>query len=438
MTMTGLKLHPKTGLPLKTLENVRTVLDEWPAIRGRIELDTFHNQIIARARLPWQYDPDKTYKFPHEWTDADRAELNLAVEKILGFNAPNLIDTAFTACAAQNTYHPIKNYLNGLEWDGEPRLDTLFIDYLGVKDTPYTRAVTRKAFVAAVRRIRHPGIKFDNMLILSGPQGGYKSTILHMMAGKWFSDSIRTFEGKDAMEALRGVWLMEVSELEAMRRSEVTAVKAFLSKTADRYRAAYGRYVNEYPRQCVMFGTTNSSYFLSDITGGRRFWPLRTDEQLRLKDVPKDLPLERDQIWAEAVHYDQLGEAIYLDTYELQQEAKREQEEYREADPREATIKEFVERPVPVDWDEWPIQRRNIYWAGVAQGDLPPATERRRVCAAEVWVEALGKRPEDMTQTEARRINSILSSLPGWEKKGKMPPEHPYGRQRAFVRNISD
>ena len=279
--MTGLKLHPKTGLPLKTLENVRTVLDEWPAIRGRIELDTFHNQIIARARLPWQYDPDKTYKSPHEWTDADRAELNLAVEKILGFNAPNLIDTAFTACAAQNTYHPIKNYLNGLEWDGEPRLDTLFIDYLGVKDTPYTRAVTRKAFVAAVRRIRHPGIKFDNMLILSGPQGGYKSTILHMMAGKWFSDSIRTFEGKDAMEALRGVWLMEVSELEAMRRSEVAAVKAFLSKTADRYRAAYGRYVNEYPRQCVMFGTTNSSYFLSDITGGRRFWPLRTDEQLR-------------------------------------------------------------------------------------------------------------------------------------------------------------
>ena len=436
--MTGLKLHPKTGLPLKTLENVRTVLDEWPAIRGRIELDTFYNQIIARARLPWQYDPDKTYKFPHEWTDADRAELNLAVEKILGFNAPNLIDTAFTACAAQNTYHPIKNYLNGLEWDGEPRLDTLFIDYLGVKDTPYTRAVTRKAFVAAVRRIRHPGIKFDNMLILSGPQGGYKSTILHMMAGKWFSDSIRTFEGKDAMEALRGVWLMEVSELEAMRRSEVTAVKAFLSKTADRYRAAYGRYVNEYPRQCVMFGTTNSSYFLSDITGGRRFWPLRTDEQLRLKDVPKDLPLERDQIWAEAVHYDQLGEAIYLDTYELQQEAKREQEEYREADPWEATIKEFVERPVPVDWNEWPIQRRHIYWAGVAQGDLPPATERRRVCAAEVWVEALGKRPEDMTQTEARRINSILSSLPGWEKKGKMPPEHPYGRQRAFVRNISD
>lgn len=436
--MTGLKLHPKTGAPLKTLENVRTVLDEWPAIRGRIELDTFHNQIITRARLPWQYEPGKKYKFPHEWTDADRAELNLAVEKILGFNAPNLIDTAFTACAAQNTYHPIKNYLNGLEWDGELRLDTLFIDYLGVKDTPYTRAVTRKAFVAAVRRIRHPGVKFDNMLILSGPQGGYKSTILHMMAGKWFSDSIRTFEGKDAMEALRGVWIMEISELEAMRRSDVTAVKAFLSKTADRYRAAYGRYVNEYPRQCVMFGTTNSNAFLSDITGGRRFWPLRTDEQLRLKDVPKDLPLERDQIWAEAVYYDQLGEAIYLDSYELQQEAKREQEEYREADPWEATVKEFVERPVPVDWDEWPIQRRSIYWAGVAQGDLPPTTERRRVCAAEVWAEALSKRPEDMTQTEARRINAILSSLPGWEKKGKMPPEHPYGRQRAFVHNISD
>lgn len=288
--MNGLKLHPQTGKPLKTLENVRTVLDETPALRGRIELDTFHNQIVTRARLPWQYDPDKTYKFPHEWTDYDRAQLTLMVEIILGFNAPNLLDTAFTACAAQNEYHPIKNYLDGLEWDEEPRLDTLFIDYLGVKDTPYTRAVTRKAFVAAVRRIRHPGVKFDNMLILTGPQGGYKSTILRMMGGKWFSDSLRTFEGKDAMEAMRGVWILEISELEAMRRSEVTAVKAFLSKTADRYRAAYGRYVNEYLRQCVMFGTTNSNAFLSDITGGRRFWPLRTDEQLRLKDVPKDLP----------------------------------------------------------------------------------------------------------------------------------------------------
>lgn len=429
-----LKLHHQTGQPLKTLENVRTFLDEWPPIFGRIELDTFHHQIITRVRLPWDYDPTKTYKYPRAWTDDDRAQLAVAAEKVLGFNAPGMLDTAFVACAADNTYHPILRYLDGLEWDGRPRLESLFIEYLGADDTEYVKAVTRKAFVAAVRRIRKPGTKFDTMVILTGHQGGYKSSLLRLMGEPWYSDSLRTFEGKEAMESLQGVWIMEVSELEAMRRSEVTAVKAFLSKTADRYRPAYGRYVQEYPRQCVMFGTTNSEAFLRDITGGRRFWPVRTDVIERMRDVWEDLPNERDQIWAEAVALDKGGEPLYLETYELQQAAKQEQEAYREVDPWEGAILDFVEEPVPVDWDEWPIDRRRIYWDGGVQGTEPETRERERICAQEVWVEAMGKRLEDMTQMDARRINSILAALPGWEKKGQMPPSNPYGRQRAFTR----
>lgn len=429
-----LKLHHQTGQPLKTLENVRTFLDEWPPIFGRIELDTFHHQIITRVRLPWDYDPTKTYKYPRAWTDDDRAQLAVAAEKVLGFNAPGMLDTAFVACAADNTYHPILRYLDGLEWDGRPRLESLFIEYLGADDTEYVKAVTRKAFVAAVRRIRKPGTKFDTMVILTGPQGGYKSSLLRLMGEPWYSDSLRTFEGKEAMESLQGVWIMEVSELEAMRRSEVTAVKAFLSKTADRYRPAYGHYVQEYPRQCVMFGTTNSEAFLRDITGGRRFWPVRTDVIERMRDVWEDLPNERDQIWAEAVALDKGGEPLYLETYELQQAAKQEQEAYREVDPWEGAILDFVEEPVPVDWDEWPIDRRRIYWDGGVQGTEPETRERERICAQEVWVEAMGKRLEDMTQMDARRINAILAALPGWEKKGKTSPSSPYGRQRSFVR----
>lgn len=429
-----LKLHHQTGQPLKTLENVRTFLDEWPPIFGRIELDTFHHQIITRVRLPWDYDPTKTYKYPRAWTDDDRAQLAVAAEKVLGFNAPGMLDTAFVACAADNTYHPILRYLDGLEWDGRPRLESLFIEYLGADDTEYVKAVTRKAFVAAVRRIRKPGTKFDTMVILTGPQGGYKSSLLRLMGEPWYSDSLRTFEGKEAMESLQGVWIMEVSELEAMRRSEVTAVKAFLSKTADRYRPAYGHYVQEYPRQCVMFGTTNSDAFLKDITGGRRFWPVRTDVIERMRDVWEDLPNERDQIWAEAVALDKGGEPLYLETYELQQAAKQEQEAYRETDPWEGVIQDFVEEPVPVDWDEWPIDRRAIYWDGNVQGTEPETRERERICAQEVWVEALGKRLEDMTQMDARRINAILAALPGWEKRGKTSPSSPYGRQRSFVR----
>lgn len=222
-----LKLHHQTGQPLKTLENVRTFLDEWPPIFGRIELDTFHHQIITRVRLPWDYDPTKTYKYPRAWTDDDRAQLAVAAEKVLGFNAPGMLDTAFVACAADNTYHPILRYLDGLEWDGRPRLESLFIEYLGADDTEYVKAVTRKAFVAAVRRIRKPGTKFDTMVILTGPQGGYKSSLLRLMGEPWYSDSLRTFEGKEAMESLQGVWIMEVSELEAMRRSEVPPSRPF-------------------------------------------------------------------------------------------------------------------------------------------------------------------------------------------------------------------
>lgn len=137
---------------------------------------------------------------------------------------------------------------------------------------------------------------------------------------------------------------------------------------------------------------------------------------------------------AEAVALDKGGEPLYLDTYELQQAAKQEQEAYREVDPWEGAILDFVEEPVPVDWDEWPVDRRRIYWDGNIQGAEPETRERDRICAQEVWVEAMGKRLEDMTQMDARRINSILAAMPGWEKKGQMPPSNPYGRQRAFTR----
>ena len=428
--MTGLKLHPKTGAPLKTLENVRTVLDEWPAIRGRIELDTFHNQIITRARLPWQYDPDKTYKFPHEWTDADRAELNLAVEKILGFNAPNLIDTAFTACAAQNTYHPIKNYLNGLEWDGEPRLDTLFVDYLGAADTPYTRAVTRKAFTAAVARAMVPGSKYDNMLILAGPQGLGKSTLLDKMSKGWFNDSIRTFEGKEASELLQGVWLVEISELDAFRRTDVARIKQFLSLRTDRFRAAYGRHVKELPRCCVFFGTTNTKDFLQDRTGNRRFWPVDVGVVPVVKSVWTDLPDEIDQLWAEAKVRWQLGEPLYL-SGELEEDAKVKQEEHREVSAREGLIMDFLGRQVPEDWQSWPLDRRRMFWAGSVQGDIK-LVDRDRVCALEIWCEALDGRQKDMRYSDTAEINSILEAAAGWEKSTKAMRCGYCGVQRGF------
>ncbi len=164
-----------------------------------------------------------------------------------------------------------------------------FIDYLGAEDSEYTRAVCRKMFVAAIARAMTPGCKFDIMLILCGPQGIGKSTLLDHMSHGWFNDSIRTFEGKEASELLQGVWLVEVAELDAFRRTDVARIKQFLSLRADRYRAAYGRNVKELPRCCVFFGTCNQMDFLQDTTGNRRFWPVDVGERPYTKTVWRDL-----------------------------------------------------------------------------------------------------------------------------------------------------
>ncbi len=427
-----LKLDKKAGSTeyRQTIDNIRIMLDNDPGLAGKICLDEFKDQIVAKSALLW--DSEYTGEYPREWTGYDRATFVAYSEKLLGISNQSKIDIAVTATAKKHSFHPVREYLNGLKWDGIPRLDTLFIDYLGAADSPYARAVTRKAFTAAVGRVMCPGVKFDTMIILYGPQGGYKSTLLRLMGEPWYSDSLRTFEGKEAMENLLGKWILEIAELNAMNRSELNATKNFLSKTEDSFRAAYGRFTETHPRQSIFFGTTNSRTFLKDLTGGRRFFPLETDAQTRKKNVINDLPHERDMIWAEALARWKDKEPLFLPP-ELEKVAAEWQEDFREIDPWEGIIAEFVDRPIPTDWDEWPISKRRMYWNNdfAAQTDIQ-TTYRRRVCAQEIWCEALGREMADLKQADSRRINAILESLPGWKKVGIMPRNCPYGRQRAY------
>lgn len=251
-----------------SLNNIVLILENDYRFKGKLHKDTFHDRIEADA-LPWERTPGKP------WDDTDSDHLRIWMERTVeGKIGVSDIYTAVNATADRQAYHPVKAYLERLTWDGTPRLDTLFIDYLGAEDSPYTRAVSRKAFVAAVARIMAPGCKFDCMTVLVGKQGRFKSTILSIMGGAWFSDSLRTFEGKEAEERLRGVWIIEVSELQAFDRSSVEAIKGFLSKQSDRYRPAYGHMLREFPRQCVFFGTTNTPDFLRDTPAGGVSGPL--------------------------------------------------------------------------------------------------------------------------------------------------------------------
>lgn len=428
-----LKRNHQTGEVKNTIDNVMLILEHDPRIRGKFALNEFTGRGEILDVLPWSTGGKETRRM---WSDTDSNALYWWMEKTWGITGRGNIDSALDIHAKLHAFNPVVDYLTGIKWDRQPRLDTLFIDYLGAEDTPYTRAVTRKAFTAAVARAMTPGCKYDNMLILCGPQGIGKSTILDKMSHGWFNDSIRTFEGKEASELLQGVWIIEVAELDAFRRTDVSCIKQFLSLTSDRYRQAYGRNVTEFKRRCVFFGTCNNIDFLQDTTGNRRFWPVDTRAQTPTKDVFNDLTSDEiDQVWAEAYFRFITGEQIFL-SGDTAAAAMVKQEAHRERSIQEGVIAEFVARKIPDDWAKWTVDRRRDFWAGgiKAEDASINLVDRQTICAAEVWRELYGHpMDEKAKKSETREINSILASIPGWKNAGVIYiPQH--GAQRGFIR----
>lgn len=425
--MRKLKISARNGLPLATMDNVWKILEHDPRLKGKFAINEFAGRGEVLGALPWTKHAERRL-----WGDNDNQGLYWYLETYYQITGTGKIDGALSLHSEKHAFNEITDYLSGLQWDGTPRLDTLFVDYLGAEDSPYTRAVTRKAFTAAAARAMRPGTKFDCMTILSGPQGIGKSTLLDKMSKGWFNDSIRSFEGKEASELLQGVWLVEVSELDAFRRTDVSRIKQFLSLRVDRFRAAYGRHVKEMPRRCVFFGTTNTDDYLQDKTGNRRFWPVDVGRHPATKTVWNDLDRELDQLWAEAMVYWRMGEPLYISS-ELSNEAHVQQEAHREVSTREGLILEFLERPIPKDWRHWDLDRRRMFWSGnvSCQVELEP---RDRVCALEIWCELFEGRIGDLKYSDAREINAIIARVPGWAKSPKAIRFGYCGAQKGFIK----
>ncbi|MCW2277749.1 virulence-associated E family protein [Heliophilum fasciatum] len=427
--MAKLAKSATTGNPIKNSQNVLILLEHDPLIRKRIYMDTFANSIMGAGPLPWA--PRDAEQSIFRWTDDDDAGLRIYIEKILGFRSKEIISDALIQCAAQNRINPVVDYLASLAWDGIKRLDTLYIDYLGAADTAYIRAVTRKSHVAAVARAMNPGVKYDTMPVLTGAQGLGKTTLIQKLGRDWFSNSIESFEGKEAAELLQNVWIVEVGEMSAYNRSDLQVIKGFLSRCDDQYRAAYAKKTDKHPRRCVFFGTSNRDDYLRDSTGGRRFWPVDVGVTAPVKNVFTDLDGEIDQLWAEAVTYWRLGEPLFL-SGELEKEAKRQQENHAETDPREGMIQEFVERRVPDGWEKRTIAERKLYWSGeFGRVDAVNVKDRDRICAMEIWCECLGGEVKHMKRSETLSINAVLDKLPGWKKCSDAYRFGPYGRVKG-------
>lgn len=418
------------GAVLNTIENVVRILRWDEVLSGRIWEDSFAGRIRCRTPLPWCADSDEAER---DWQDCDDAGLRWYIEKNYHVTGAGKVMDGVSVVAHSRRRDPVREYLDRLTWDETPRLDTLFIDYLGAEDTPYTRAVTRKMFVAGVARTYRPGCKFDQICILSGRQGIGKSLLLSRMGREWFNDSITSFDGKEARENLRGVWIIELGEMTAFSRSESEAAKQFLSQTEDRYRAAYGRRTEVYKRRCVFFGTSNATDFLRDTTGNRRFWPIDCDPDRRVKRVHEDLTdTVVDQIWAEAVVRFRAGEPLILGD-ELQQAAITEQQAHTERDPWAGDILAFLERLVPLNWAGQDIESR-IAWREMGGSDSTELTPLSEVCVNEVWRECVGRADTSPDRVQSLRIAAVLNSTPGWVRVKESRRHGPYGRQRVWRR----
>lgn len=423
--------YTDNGKLRSTISNFLLIIENEPLLKGKIAYNEFSNRAVVVGQLPWRNKDNKA-----DWNDTDDSGLREFIEKYYKISSTAKCADALALSFEKHSIHPVKEYLNSLFWDGVKRIDTLLIDYLGAEDNSYVRTVTRKILVAAVARVFVPGIKFDNMPVLSGPQGIGKSTIIKKLGKDWYSDSLTTVSGKEAYEQLQGVWLLEMGEMMATKKADIEATKQFLSKQEDIYRVAYGRRTSRFPRQCVFIGTTNDREFLRDKTGNRRFWPIDVGVTTHGKSVFKDLTdYEIDQIWAEAATLWNDKEPLYLSTKE-EKEAQLQQEAHSEESAKAGLIEEYLNRPITDNWYELGIAERRNYIHGSDFGDIPEGNiQRNKTCVMEIWCELFNGDPKQLSPMNAREINEILKGLDSWEKhKSKLRFGKIYGIQRAFIR----
>lgn len=422
----------RQGRVKDTLTNIASIIRYDENLQS-IVYNEFKDTIDVVGGLPWkQVKPG--------WNDSDLANAKVYFERVYGIWSPTKFKDALLAVvSADRLYHPIKEYFSTLVWDGKKRIDSLLIDYFGAEDSPYVRAVIKKTLCAAVARIYEPGIKFDSILVLNGPQGMGKSTFFSILGREWFSDSLSIADMRDktAAEKLQGYWILEISEMNGIKKTDVETVKSFVTRQDDKFRQSYGINVESHPRSCIIVGSTNSeSGFLRDVTGNRRFWPVHTPGTGKYR--PWEVK-DADQIWAEAICLYHEGEELFLKGMEAQ-EAYKMQQDAMESDDREGIVAEYLDRLLPDNWNSMDIYQRRAFLGGgeFETSGITGTQKRGRVCIMEIWCECFGKDRQNLKKADSYEIEGILNKIGGWMKydtntTGKTKVAL-YGVQKTFVR----
>ena len=386
------------------VHNFEIVMDKDDRFAGKIRFNEFAQQLYLCGNVPWEKEDNC-----RAWSSHDDSALFSLIQADYGLKSRQDFADALKNVSMRNKFHPVRELLDSLTWDGKEHIRSLLPEYLGAEDSDYTYQVMRLWMLGAVSRVYKPGSKFDYTMILQGSQGIGKSTFLKQMAmdDSWFNDSLDSLDSDKAVQSLTGSWIIELAELKSLARTAggVESVKRFLTATQDKYRIPYERRADTFYRQCVFAGTTNKDDFLQDETGNRRFLIVQTGVKKPSKSL--FVPEIMDAIklaWAEAVHIwkNEKPQLILPEAY--MQEAKELQEANMADDGKRGIIQEYLEG-------------------------------KTQVCAREIWEKALGENvsPRKYQITE---INDIIAKVPGWKKLKSPRNFEGYGKQRGFQKTV--
>ena len=386
----------KDGKPFTTTTNYQYILRDDPKYKTLFMYDNFANKIVCFNE-----------KGKHVWCDSDDAFLRCDIEERYGIYSQQKYFDAFNAIAHERSFNPLQELIEHKPWDNIKRIDRFLVDILKCDDTDYTREVSRMIFYGGITRLYQPGCKFDYMPILIGKQGTYKSTIVNWLAlHDDYAGDINTIEGKDALDNIQGKWICEFSELLAMvRTKDVEAMKSFITRPIDRYRASYERRTQEYPRQCIFIGTTNDYQFLSDKTGNRRYLPviikLEQGELSGKEQYVKDYIMN---CWREALYLYKQGKTYTTIPSKYYADVTKAQDMAVEDDPKMGILIDYLNNKKTGE----------------------------RVCTLEIFTNCFNNIKKNFNRLEAKEISRMLSYLPNWERSDSTHRFQDYGTQKYW------
>lgn len=438
-----------------TLHNVELIVKNDARLAGLAQINEFTQETVQRVTPGTKRDKRKNAKVDARqltgrvwevrdtlngeiWSQARDYAVRSIIEapKAQGGYGIKVTDRdlkgAIVLAAWENCFHPVREYLNGLTWDGTARIETLFIDYLGCEDTKYIREVARLMLIAAVARVFEPGCKWDYAIILEGLQGAGKSTFIRTLGRRWFSELEGDFhDAKEMVEKIQGSWIVEMPELSGFSRSDVQSIKSFITRQTDKVRLAYEARATEFPRQNILIGSTNDKEYLRDPTGGRRFLPV----ECHVDNIDNGkLRSEVDMLWAEArVAYEAMRVALpiadgdlplYIADLGAAEEAARLQESRRVESADDAVAGQIIA------WLSAPLVSGSLD----DDTDVGNPRYRKETCLIEMWVECLQNDRKSYNQMTAQMLGRAMRLVPGWKLSAGKTRFKAFGQQRFYVR----